>query len=118
MDYSLFRKNLRCLLESRGYTCKGLAEGIGSAPATISRYLTGVRNPNGRVLLKIGQFFNVSVDWLVGFSDDKYDFMKADVQEFSRLYSLASDYDKLVCNTVLEKYKVLSGYENKMGGNE
>ena len=44
---------------------KELGEIIGVAESTISQYETGKREPDFETLLKLGEFFNVSVDYLL-----------------------------------------------------
>ncbi|MBS6251591.1 MAG: helix-turn-helix transcriptional regulator [Clostridiales bacterium] len=44
---------------------KELGKKIGVAESTISQYETGKREPDFETLLKLGEFFNVSVDYLL-----------------------------------------------------
>ena len=48
-----------------------LSKKIGISNVTISRYLSGDRVPRLDVITKIASAFNVSVDYLLGLSDDK-----------------------------------------------
>lgn len=43
--YASFKNNLRLLIESHGMTIKQFCEDIGIPGATISRYLSGDREP-------------------------------------------------------------------------
>jgi transcriptional regulator with XRE-family HTH domain len=61
-----FIKNLSALLEEEGITQRELAEKIGVTEVTISRYLSGERNPRIEIVSKIANFFNVTVDYLLG----------------------------------------------------
>ena len=49
-----------------GLTQKELAEGIGSSESAISQYENGKRQPDYETLLKISDYFGVSVDYLLG----------------------------------------------------
>ena len=74
--------------------------------ATISRYLGGKRQPQLPQLLKIASHFGVSLDWLIGGDADKYDTYAPKIREVAELYSLATDDDRLVIDTILKKYKM------------
>ena len=45
---------------------KELGQVIGVAESTISQYETGKRQPDYETLLKLGEYFGVSVDYLLG----------------------------------------------------
>lgn len=67
-------KTLRILRKNKGLSMKELGEIIGVAESTISQYETGKREPDFETLLKLGEFFNVSVDYLLrgdSFSENK-----------------------------------------------
>lgn len=59
---------------------KDLGEAIGLAESTISHYETGKRQPDYETLLKLGEFFGVSVDYLLTGDENK----KAPTQEGER----------------------------------
>ena len=54
----------------KGYTQKDVAEGIGIAEQAYQRYEYGKSVPSALVLLSLADFYNVSLDYLVGRSDD------------------------------------------------
>lgn len=56
---------LRELRKKTGITMKELGIEIGVAESTISQYETGKRQPDYETLLKLGEFFGVSVDYLL-----------------------------------------------------
>lgn len=56
---------LRELRKKCGITMKELGAEIGVAESTISQYETGKRQPDYETLLKLGEFFGVSVDYLL-----------------------------------------------------
>lgn len=56
---------LRRLRREKGISMKELGKKIGVAESTISKYETGKREPDFETLLKLGEFFNVSVDYLL-----------------------------------------------------
>ena len=68
-DYKrIFRKNLRNLVESKGMniTQGEIAQQIGISPAALTRYLNEDKDIRTDVLIMIADYFNVSVDYLLG----------------------------------------------------
>lgn len=58
-------ESLRQLRKSKGVTMKDVAAVIGVSEATVSLYERGLRSPSYEVLLKLGEYFGVSVDYLL-----------------------------------------------------
>ena len=56
---------LREIRKKCGITMKELGAEIGVAESTISQYETGKRQPDYETLLKLGEFFGVSVDYIL-----------------------------------------------------
>lgn len=59
-------------LEKINMSQKELAKKVNVTEATISRYLSGARNPRGEILSKIAVALGVTTDYLLGNSDVKY----------------------------------------------
>jgi transcriptional regulator with XRE-family HTH domain len=51
-------------------TQKQLAEHLGVTIRTITNYENGSREPNIKTLIALAQLFDVSVDYIVGLSND------------------------------------------------
>lgn len=64
-------KMLRQLRKEKGLSMKELGSIMGLAESTISQYETGKREPDFETTLKLGEFFNVSVDYLLRGDYDK-----------------------------------------------
>lgn len=62
---SHFAETLRGLMESHGTTQKELAAFMNIRPQSLSLYCTGETQPNGDKLLKIAEFYGVTVDYLL-----------------------------------------------------
>ncbi len=105
MDFTIFKSNLKSLMSSRGFSNLSFSEEVGIPAPTISRYLTGDRTPDLAYVVKIANYFNVSIDWLLGFNGDKFDVMPQEIQNVAHRYSLASPDDRKVIQAVLQKYK-------------
>ena len=102
-DWEPFRKNLKALMDSRGFTGKDFAIEVGLAPTTVTRYLTE-RTPDIVALWRICDKFNVSLDWLVGRQTSRLTEVPDDVQKFSDAYTVATQADKDVIDMILKKY--------------
>ena len=61
---------LRLAREQRGISQRDLGKAMGVSAVTISRYETGEHEPGIAELVKIADYFNVSVDYLLGRTDD------------------------------------------------
>ena len=105
VDYSIFQKNLRDLIESRGKMVYEVAEETGISKISLSRYLNNHREPDLKYVVALAQYFNVSVDWLLGINGDKFDVLPPEIQEIVHLFSLASPDDRRVIEAVLGKYR-------------
>ncbi len=66
----IFRERLKGLLEGRGVSA-GLAHALGVTRASVSLYTTGKRKtfPTLGNLIKIADYFDTSLDYLVGLTD-------------------------------------------------
>lgn len=105
MDYSIFQTRLKQLMDSRGLNNKSLADDVNITTAALSRYLTGHRTPDLKYVVKLSEYFGVSIDWLLGINDDRYEVLPQEIQEIAYLYSLADSDDRKVVQAVLNKYK-------------
>ncbi len=105
LDFEYFRENLRAMTESKGLLNKDLAFAIDSTPATISRYMTNMRDPDLEYVYRISRYFGVTMDFMLGVNDDDNTGMTADVRKFAELYARASESDQLVIQTILGKYE-------------
>lgn len=106
MDYSIFRQNLKQLIQSRGKTVKSFSADVNITEATLSRYLSGNRIPDLQYVVRLANYFGVSVDWLLGLSGDKFEVMPPQLQEVVTLYSRATEDDRNVVQAVLAKYRL------------
>ena len=103
--FEAFRRNLKVLINNRGMNQADMASELGMSTAALSRYLNGVRSPDLEYVIKIANYFNISVDWLLGLTGERYNVMPADLQEVAWLYSLATKDDQNVVQAVLAKYR-------------
>lgn len=65
-----FFTNYQNLCELRGQTPTGVALKLGISRAAVNRWRNGT-TPSGDSLAKIAEYFNVSINYLVGESDNR-----------------------------------------------
>jgi transcriptional regulator with XRE-family HTH domain len=64
-------ENLRRLRENKGYMQKDVAEALDIAPNTLSGYESDKRSPDSKTLIKLAEFYNTTVDELLGTASDE-----------------------------------------------
>lgn len=104
MDYTCFQENLKRLMSSRGLSMNAFGNEVGMTAATVSRYLSGNRAPELSYVAKIAKHFNVSIDWLLGMSGEKFEVLPKEIQDIAQLYTIATPDDRRVVQAVLHKY--------------
>ena len=97
-----FSERLNILFKARNKSLRSVADAIEITPSTLSRYLSGKHEPDYSSLVKLCKYFNVSMDWLGGLSDDPSSHNR---NEINFLYEAASAEDKKIIDLVLAKYK-------------
>ena len=70
MDMTNFKNNLKDLRLEKGVKRKEVAENFDISPQCISQLELGTRNPTGTTLLALADYFNCSVDYLLGRAED------------------------------------------------
>lgn len=70
MEFSERLKNLR---KEAGFTQVDVASKLGISQPAYASWERGVKKPTQEKLVKIAQIFNVSIDYLVGNSEEKLD---------------------------------------------
>lgn len=103
-NYDKFRERLKSLMQINGLNMRALSESVDINPTSISRYMQD-RGPDTIALWRIADKFNVSIDWLLGRTDDRLGSPSADAERIAHLYTAATDSDKLVVETLLKKYE-------------
>ena len=66
MSDDLFPARLRKLREAKRLNAKTLGELCGLSKNTIGRYENGEREPTAQSLVALADFFDVSIDYLMG----------------------------------------------------
>ncbi len=98
-----FNENLKFLLKKNGIRQQELGKAVGVSGSQISRYLLEENDPTITIAKKIAEYFNVSLDWLLGNKNIKLD-LDPDVEEMIKLYR---KIDKEAQKTILDLMKKL-----------
>lgn len=99
-----FAQHLKALLDKRGINQNTLAEQLQTTEATISRYVNGIRTPNIETAVEIARVLNVSMDELCGVQTPAQARQAPDVGILVNCYEKASDADRQVLWTLLDRY--------------
>lgn len=97
-----FSERLVALRKEAGFdTRKDFAEAIGVHPNTLRNYETGEREPGHSFLIRVSDYFHVSVDYLLGLSETRY--VETDAKEdITSKYRMLDSYGKLLVDTILD----------------
>lgn len=69
MTTEIFGKKLRFLRKLKGYTQEQFAEILNTTRSCISNYELGNRQPDNETVSAVADFFDVSIDYLMGRSE-------------------------------------------------
>lgn len=62
---------LKELRNEKGVSQKEVAKNLNTTDVTIGRYENGDREPKGEMLYALAKYYDVSVDYILGYSDKK-----------------------------------------------
>lgn len=101
-------KNLRKLRKEKNISMKKLGEDINVAESTISLYETGKREPDYETLKKIAEYFDVSIDYLLGRVDVRKEAASTPADKefvaFYEGYKDLDDADKEILKATLDAF--------------
>lgn len=70
INQEIFASRLKMLREQRKVSLEEVAEKIGTTKVTLSRYENSSREPKLSIIYNIAKYFDVEVDWLIGYEND------------------------------------------------
>jgi len=76
-----FGERLKELRRHKNYTQKRMAEILGMTERGFRGYEMGLSTPHYETLIKLADFFDVSIDYLVG-REDKKNMVLSDIETF------------------------------------
>ena len=107
-----FAERLKELRKEKHLTVEQLANNIGSAKSTISRYENG-REPKGDIIRLLTEYFNVSIDYLMGVSDIRTPNSEDNNKETKlspEIETIAAHLEEKAKNITPHKMKMLKRY--------
>ena len=91
-----FGERLKQLIDENGITQRQLSRELNMAPTTLSGYANGYREPDFFTLTQFADYFQVSVDYLIGYSDNP---SRAEASHDQGAEQLLGYYEKLTPET-------------------
>lgn len=107
-DLMNFGHKLKGLIEEKGITQKELALQLNIAPSTVSSYVQNTREPDFATLKLIAEYFNVTIDYLLGCKTEQISTRQED--EILRIFRCLTDEQREVC---IEQCKVFVRLNNR-----
>lgn len=62
----IFIERLQSLMDEQNLTHQAMAEKISVSRSAVTQYLLGIKRPSIDILIAIARYFEVSIDYLVG----------------------------------------------------
>lgn len=104
-----FSNRLKELRNEKGLSLRDLAEEIGTTKSTLSRYENDMRQPKQDVLEALADYFGVTIDYLLGRTNQKY-FKSEDTIAFHTKKKI-TDKDLKHLRSIVDAY--IDGLEDK-----
>lgn len=109
---AIFANRLKSERESKGWTQEQFAEIIGVSNGTVSGYERNYREPDFDTLIKIARQLNVSIDYLLGYSDIRNPYI---VTTDSQNDSILKDFNQFInSNELVARIVELIIHSNKI----
>lgn len=100
---SKFAERLRHLRKWHSISQVELGRVLSFGPSTISSYETAMHEPSYDILIKICDYFSVSVDYMLG-HDETLDYSVDEMQLIEK-YRMLKDSDKKLISAMLDSLK-------------
>lgn len=108
-----FGDNLRTLIEERNMTQKEVAKQLNIAASTLGSYVQNVREPDFSTLKQIADYFDVSIDYLLGYNSGKTS--NSQENELLRIFRSLSTEQQSIC---IEQCRVFVKINNQEKENQ
>ncbi len=73
LEENMFQERFNSLLKSRGINAVALAKEIGVPKSIVYEWKQGIRSPSVDNMLRVADYFGVSIEYLTGRSDEETD---------------------------------------------
>ena len=103
-----FGKKLRLLRKLKGYTQEQLAEILNTTRSCISNYELGNRQPDNETVSAVADFFDVSIDYLMGRSEVSFSVKTNNkLRELQKINNTAENIKEIDLNRFTPKAKCM-----------
>ena len=99
-----FAERLAQLRNERGLTQPELAERMGMSNGAIGNYESGRRMPRVDDLEAFAYFFNVDMNYLLGYSNDRPEYTLEQIWVMECYSNITDDNDRSAVKSILRKY--------------
>lgn len=82
---------IRALREDRDLRQIDVAQKTGIDQKTLSNYETGKTNPDSFSIVRLAEFFGVTTDYLLGYSQNSYQDLRPVVEELNQIQKKLDD---------------------------
>lgn len=106
-----FGERIKQARKQRGLTQTTLANLLGVTKTMISAYETGIRKPSYENLMDLALFFDVSMDWMFGNTDDPTGVTTLDITQLNR-------HQRMTILDIIAEYKRLNKMEKLFLGDK
>lgn len=99
---------------STGTKPNPVAKDLGISSGVLTKWKSGISFPNGTILIDIAKYFDCSIDYLVGLSNQKksynHEFSSIDINILEKIHFLPKDSQDEIIHMINYKYEQ---YQNK-----
>lgn len=110
-----FGKRLKQLMDEKEVTQKEVSENLNIAISTFNGYANDYREPDFSTLISLAKYFDVSADFLLGITKEK--FLNIEIDNPDQLEVLVHYYNNMNSATralLIEEAKLLSKYSAQL----
>lgn len=102
---------------STGAKPNPVAKALGISSGVLTKWKSGTTFPNGTILINIAKYFDCSIDYLVGLSNQKKsyncEFSSTDIEILEKIHSLPEDSQDEIIHMINYKHEQ---YQKKRKG--
>ena len=110
-----FGERLKQLMDEKEVTQKEVSENLNIAISTFNGYANDYREPDFSTLISLAKYFDVSADFLLGITKEKY--LNTEIDNPDQLEVLVHYYNNMNSATrafLIEEAKLLSKYSAQL----
>lgn len=110
-----FGERLKHLMEEKEVTQKEVSENLNIAISTFNGYANDYREPDFSTLTSLAKYFGVSVDYLLGVTDERFSYTDIEnPDQFNDLIHYYCNMSETARQLLLEEAKLLLKYNSQI----